>query len=786
MTTMIEGGWGAGCATPDSSRARARALVRGAVQGVGFRPAVYRLALELNLAGWVGNSAQGVTVEVEGWRNQIEAFLIRLEAERPPRSFIQGMEVVWLDPAGQRGFEIRSSAGGGERSALILPDIATCPDCLRELNDPGDRRHRYPFINCTNCGPRHSIITALPYDRAHTTMSGFRMCARCEAEYRDPLDRRFHAQPNACPECGPRLELWARMAAGLPETSAAGEAALGAAAAALLAGRILAVKGLGGFQLMCRARDEAAVRRLRERKHREEKPLALMFPSLPSVLGACEVSPLEERVLRSAEAPIVLLRRRSAASWLPAPSVAPRNPYLGVMLPYTPLHHLLLRAVGEPVVATSGNLSDEPICVEEREAWRRLAGLADLFLVHNRPIARPVDDSVVRIVMGRESVARRARGYAPLPVALPRDGPAVLAVGAQLKNTVALALGRQAFVSQHIGDLETVQAGSAFDRAVADLETLHGVAPAIVAADLHPDYFSTRRAVRISSRPGGPRLVRVQHHLAHVFACLAENELTPPVLGVAWDGTGYGEDHTIWGGEFFLVTDAETRRVAHLRGFRLPGGERAVREPRRAALGLLWELAPAAVERLLARAPRTQAAFRPRDLAVVRRMLERRLNSPLTSSAGRLFDAAASLAGVRQINSFEGQAAMELEFSIITGAEEPGYPVELGSGPEGTLILDWAPLVGALLDDLSQGLPAGRIAARFHHGLAEGITRVARHFGIGRVALAGGCFGNRYLLEATVRRLEAAGQRAYWPQRVPPNDGGIALGQIVAARRMKE
>jgi hydrogenase maturation protein HypF len=808
--------------------ARLKITVRGAVQGVGFRPFVYRLAEELNLSGWVNNSAQGVFLEVEGERPSLETFLLRLEAEKPPRSSIQSFEASWLDLVGYSGFEIRPSEAGGPRTALVLPDIATCPDCLAEILDPRDRRYGYSFTNCTNCGPRFSIIDSLPYDRANTSMRSFTMCPACLAEYTDPRNRRFHAQPNACPVCGPQLALWDGVGKPLlsgAQPSGSSSAVISATADALRQGQIVAVKGLGGFHLMVAAHNEAALRRLRELKHREEKPFALMFPSLEAVQAVCEVSPFEARLLRSPEAPIVLLRRSDSAirnpqSALP-PSLAPGNPNLGVMLPYTPLHHLLLLALGFPVVATSGNLSDEPICTDENEAVARLGGIADLFLVHNRPIVRHVDDSIVRMMAGRELVLRRARGYAPLPIHLPASigkrqpavGNTVLAVGAHLKNAVALSVGPQVFLSQHIGDLETDQAFAAFGRVIANFQRLYEVRPAVIAADAHPDYLSTKfahdlaqvgRAVPSApvcspgaaapsddgalgtARPtfSAPRLVSVQHHIAHVLSCMAENELEPPVLGVSWDGTGYGLDGTVWGGEFFLVTDTAVERVAHFRPFRLPGGDQAVKEPRRTALGLLHEMFGDAAFAMSDLPP--LRAFSPTELGPLKTMLTRGLHSPLTSSAGRLFDAVAALAGLRQHVRFEGQAAMELEFAL-EGAPPTQDAYEFTIPPSRfthhVSLLDWHPLIEAILANVKRGASAAHISVRFHNALAEAIVAVAQRFSQPRVALSGGCFQNRYLTERSVRRLQEAGFRPYWHQRVPPNDGGIALGQVLAAVR---
>jgi hydrogenase maturation protein HypF len=764
------------------STTRLKIAVRGAVQGVGFRPFVHRLAVELGLAGWVNNSSQGVFIEAEGPRASLEQFLLRLRTEKPPRSFIQSLESWWLDAAGCAGFEIRPSETGGGKTAILMPDLATCPDCLREIFDPRNRRHLYPFTNCTHCGPRFSIVESLPYDRANTSMKHFAMCPDCEQEYRDPANRRFHAQPNACPKCGPHLELWDAGGAVL----ATHHAALLQAAKTVRDGKILALKGIGGFQLMVDARNEDAVRRLRERKQREEKPLALMYPSLNAVGADCRVSDAEARLLASPESPIVLLQRLAAR----ASFVSPGNPNLGVMLPYSPLHHLLMAGLKFPVVATSGNLSDEPICIDEREALQRLRNIADLFLVHNRPIVRHVDDSVARVVLGREQVLRRARGYAPLPVPLTAGRPAtpldadspILAVGGHLKNTVALAIGPQVFVSQHIGDLETVQAYEAFLGVINDFQRLYEAEPRLIVSDGHPDYLSTRFARSLVDRNPGLRGVSVQHHIAHVLACAAENELAPPLLGVSWDGTGHGLDGTVWGGEFFILTESECKRVAHFRQFRLPGGEQAVKEPRRAMLGMLCEV----FGDIALDAPKSPPlqSFAADELPGLAAMLKGGINSPLTSSVGRLFDAVAAFLGIRQIARFEGQAAMELEFSIdnIVTDEKYSFELERREKPGGgsILVVDWRPMVKDMLADVKRHPPVGLISAKFHNTLVEVIVAVAQRIGHPQVALSGGCFQNRYLTERTAARLEREGFRPYWHQRIPPNDGGIALGQIVA------
>jgi hydrogenase maturation protein HypF len=735
---------------------RARIVIRGAVQGVGFRPFVHRLAEETGLRGWVLNSSQGVFVEVEGEHPHLDEFMLRLGRERPARAVIYSVETSLLEPKGYDSFEIRQSNDAGAKTTLILPDMATCSDCLREILDPSDRHHLYPFTNCTNCGPRFSIIEALPYDRANTSMRGFTMCPSCEAEYRDPRNRRFHAQPTACPECGPQLQLLDRD--GIP--LAHRHAALLDAANAIRRGEILALKGLGGFQLMVDAANEQAVRRLRRLKHREEKPFAVMAPNLESVREFCHVTETEMRLLESSAAPVVLLRGREGL----APAVAPGNPNFGVMLPCSPIHHLLLRELDFPVVATSGNHSNEPICIDNDEALIRLSGIADFFLVHDRPIVRQVDDSVVRVLLGGEQVMRRARGYAPLPVHVNRSLPKILAVGGHLKNAVAMSQGNEIFVSQHIGDLETPAAHDAFRRVCRDLPGLYDLTPEAVACDMHPEYLSTKFAARLHRRP-----IPVQHHFAHVLSCMAENELEPPVLGIAWDGTGLGTDGTIWGGEFLIADGTPFTRAAHFRTFQLPGGETAIREPRRCALGMLYEVFGD---------KSFGENFIPRERSLLHQALFRRINSPVTSSAGRIFDAVASLLGLRQRASFEGQAAMDLEFAVRTGVGE-AYTCDL-SGNE-PIVIDWEPMLLEIRHDLQAKVATGVMAAKFHNALVEAAVAVAKRIDIESVALTGGCFQNRTLTECLVRRLRAEGFHPFWHQRVPTNDGGIALGQVMAA-----
>ena len=738
--------------------------IYGAVQGVGFRPFVFRLAHELGVKGWVTNSAAGVSLEAEAPDTVLAEFLRCLEADKPSISFIQSLETTCLDPAGFDCFEIRESTGG-EKTAIVLPDIATCPECLKEIFDPANRRYLYPFTNCTNCGPRFTIIESLPYDRPRTTMKKFVMCEECSREYSDPSDRRFHAQPNACPKCGPELQLWDAEGRSLSRR----QDALLAAAQAVRAGQIVAVKGLGGFHLFADARNHKAVQRLRARKRREEKPFALMFPSAEAVLRYCETTEVERRLLRAPESPIVLLRRARLNDGL-APSIAPRNPCLGALLPYTPLHHLLMRELGFPVVATSGNLSEEPICTDEREALARLRGIADVFLVHNRPILRHVDDSVVREMDGRELVVRRARGFAPLPV--PVDGalPSVLATGAQQKNTISASVGAQVFISQHVGDLENETSYEAFRSVIRAFKSLYELKPIAVACDMHPAYFSTQYA-RAAMLPR----VEVQHHYAHVLSCMAENRLRPPLLGIAWDGSGFGPDGTVWGGEFLHVTEGNFRRVAHLRPFLLPGAEKAVREPRRCALALLYEVFG---DDAFGGGRLPNGVFSGEELRVLRKMLAEKINSPVTTSAGRLFDGFASLLNLRHLTQFEGQAAMELEFSLDRSPEDGAWPFRVTESGD-MLVLDWEPAVREAL--AQRELPLSVASARFHNMLAAMGVEVAKRMGEKRVALSGGCFQNKYLTERLIRELRAAGFQPYWHQRVPPNDGGIALGQLMAA-----
>jgi len=761
--------------TDPRQRRRIAVTVRGVVQGVGFRPFVFNTASRLELAGWVLNEADTVRIEVVGPAEKVDSFLQILRESPPPQARVETVDVVEMDARENHSpnqFEIRASQGVAAPRPTIPADLATCPECLAEIRTKGERRYRYPFTNCTNCGPRWSIIGQLPYDRPRTSMAAFEMCADCRREYEDPTDRRFHAQPIACPACGPQLELLDT----LGRNAGAGEEALRAAAAAVLAGQVVAVKGLGGFQLLVDATNDDAVRRLRDRKRRYDKPLAVMIGSLEDVQHRCLVSEMEAGALLGYEAPILLLRRREdeAAIVDIAPAVAPANPYLGVMLPYTPLHHLLMDAIARPIVCTSGNLSEEPMAISRKHAVKRLGPIADLFLVHDRPIVRPVDDSVVRVGPQGPQVLRRARGYAPLPIRLCDTGPCVLAVGGHLKNTVALAIDDQAVLSQHVGDLDNLASIEVHRQAIADLVEFFQCRPQAVACDLHPDYASTRTAERLAHEWGVP-LIPVQHHHAHVAACMAEHALGGPVVGFSWDGTGCGTDGTVWGGEVLECCDGHFSRVGHLRTFALPGGDRAGREPRCSAAGLLFEiLGPEAAE--IAR-----SWFRPMELTNLITLLKRGVNSPRTSSTGRLFDAVACLCGLAPVISFEGEAAMELEFAVDPNEHE-AYPLPEVDGPQGP-VADWEPLVRAVLEDRKQELGVERISARFHNAMVDWTATVSERIGCADVVLSGGCFQNAVLATRIVERLSKRGLNVYTQRRVPPGDGGVALGQLLIARR---
>ncbi len=736
---------------------RERLTVEGTVQGIGFRPFVYRLAREFGLTGYVQNTSAGVIIEIEGPARSLASFKSALEERKPPQSFFLKLDNVPLTTQGGHNFIIRPSEAGEKTTALMLPDLAVCDDCLREMSDPSDRRYRYPFINCHNCGPRFSIITALPYDRRNTTMVGFEMCQACRHEYDDPDNRRHYAQPIACWGCGPQLELLDANG----KTKARRDNAVQQAAQAVREGKILALKGLGGFHLVCDARNSRAVAALRRRKIRPIKPFAVMYPLLDMARADCRILPEEEKLLTSAQSPIVLLARKAAANV--AKNVAPGNPNLGVMLPYSPLHHLLMTELGFPVLATSGNRADEPICTDEDEAVVTLKNIADVFLVHDRPISGRCDDSIVRIMRGRATALRRARGYALQPVVVKHDfAVPVLAVGGHHKNTVALALRNRVFLSPHIGDLDTPEACAAH-RAAADLLCrLYKSEPENIVCDLHPDYRSTRLA-----EERGGNIIAVQHQHAHALSCMAENGVTPPRLAVVWDGTGYGTDNTIWGGEFLKIERGGFARKLHFLPFPLPGGSAAVLDPKRAALGMLYALdGEAGFDRNI--------GLPQEDAALMKSALNKGINCPQTSSAGRIFDAIAALTGICTESGFEGHAAMALEFAADPDATSV-YDFKIEEG-----IIDWRQMLRAILDEVDTGVDAGVISGKFHATLAAMIVMAAQAIGENVVLLTGGCFQNALLLDYAADALELSGFTVHTHHHVPPNDGGLALGQVMA------
>jgi hydrogenase maturation protein HypF len=759
---------------------RTQVKIEGTVQGVGFRPFVFRLARELDLTGWIVNGPAGVLIEVEGAAEAVGQLLEGLRTACPLGAKIERMSARPIPAIGDSEFTIQPSCEAGTKQLAISPDLATCADCVMELFDPTDRRLRYPWLSCAQCGPRFSMVTGVPYDRSNTTMSRFVLCEACRAEYATPENRRFHAESTTCPACGPKLALWGTDG----QVSAEGEGALQRTCRIIRAGGIVAVKGIGGFHLWVDATSEEAVQRLRARKRRPHKPFAVMFPSLETIRTYCTLLPGEAEWLTSPEAPIVILQRLEETSLVQG--VAPGNATIGAMLPYTPLHHLLMSELEAPVVATSGNLSDEPIVTDEQEARRRLAGIADAFLIHDRPIARPMDDSVVRMARSGPIVLRRARGLVPRTIRLPESiarhvkGP-VLAVGGHLKNTVALLDADRVLLSQHLGDLSTLETEYAVRQAIDDLQWLLRVKPCAVACDLHPDYRSTRLAEELAGRWGIP-LIRVPHHHAHVAACMAEHGVTGEVFGIAWDGTGYGADGSLWGGEFLLATYRECERVAHLHPFRLPGGEQAAREPWRVALAVRWETFGA---QGCCVGLEEGTAWREQEQLVVA-MLAKQIQSPVTTSIGRLFDAVASMLGLCQIASFEGQAALALEqegAGASVHGEDGAYPIRLilREEPPQRWIADWRPMIELIADDLSRGMERSRIAHRFHRSLAELIGQVAERVGVRQVVLTGGCFQNVLLVDLARARLESAGFVALTHREVPPNDGGLALGQAVIA-----
>ena len=749
---------------------RVRVHIQGIVQGVGFRPFIYRLAHAHRLSGWVMNTPSGVILEAQGEPSEVQRFLASVEDLAPPLAVISALHSEKIIPVAEQDFVIKASGGDGD-AVQIAPDGDVCVDCLQELFDPSDRRYHYPFINCTNCGPRYSIIQGVPYDRALTTMAPFELCAACRAEYEDPLHRRFHAQPNACPDCGPALILLdnqGRAVAGEP---------LSSAIALLRAGKILAIKGLGGYHLAVDAGNAEAVTELRRRKQRDQKPFALMTSHLATLetIALCDAT--AAKLLQGPERPVVLLPKKQPNSI--AALVAPGNGYFGVMLPSTPLHHLLLHDQFSALVMTSGNLSDEPICYRDADALSSLAPIADFFLSHNRKIHIRSDDSVIRVFRGQPVFLRRSRGYAPRPIRLPAVQPSVLAVGAELKGTICLTRGDQAFLSQHLGDLQNAATLRSLGETVQHLRDLLKIQPQLIAHDLHPDYLSTRYAESLAGLP----TLAVQHHHAHLASCMAEHGLEGEVIGVICDGTGFGTDGTIWGGEFLVGGYQSFKRHGHLRPLPMPGGDAAAREPWRMALAWLHSLFGAGP---FEPALPCSAALAPNERKLFLQMLEKGINSPLTSSCGRLFDAVASLLGVRQTVAYEGQAAIELEALAESSSAAEHYPFSF-SEVDGRLVLDFSDMLGSLVEEVLADRPREDLARRFHNTLAVAASEVCEEIrattGLQRVVLSGGVFQNRLFSEGLSTHLEQKNFQVFSQRLAPPNDGGLALGQAIIAGR---
>ena len=771
----------------------ARISVHGIVQGVGFRPFVYRLAVKHNLKGYVYNTSEDVKIEVEGELEAIKQFQLDLGIEAPPLAHIEGIAITHHPPIGYKNFEIRHSIAEEGKYQLISPDIATCQACLNELLNPSDRRYRYPFTNCTNCGPRFTIIEDIPYDRPETTMRYFQMCSQCQAEYENPLDRRFHAQPNACPKCGPKVELVDNQG-----KRVAGSDALASASQLLKRGKIVAVKGLGGFLLACDASNEAAVKTLRERKGRPSKPFAIMVNNVNEIKKHCYVSPEEEELLTCPQSPIVLMKWKAGSSV--SREVAPNLEYLGVMLPYTPLHHILLKDTELSLVMTSGNLSEEPIAKDNNEALKRLSGIADYFLVHNRDIYSRYDDSVAIVERGTSQLVRRARSYAPYPIHLTFKCRQVLACGAEMKNTFCLTRDNYAFLGQHIGDMENMETLEHFDNTISLYKRLFRIKPEIIAYDLHPDYLSTKYAQELS-KASNIKLIPVQHHHAHIASCVADNKLESSVIGVAFDGTGMGSDGHIWGGEFLVADYCSFDRVGHLEYLPLPGGDAAIKRPYRTAIGYVLSL----LGKDTLRAIIANGAKHPRvafigevseiEIGIIKRQIESGLNSPLTSSMGRLFDAVSALVNIRGEIDYEGQAAVELEMAAYAyhceehsdeaiSNDRESYPYRI-IVDEGMRIVQLSDILSAIIENLEQGVSSGRISVRFHNTIArmtdEMCRLIADETGINQVVLSGGVFQNRLLLRKTIKLLENSGFQVFSHRQVPCNDGGISLGQAVVA-----
>ncbi len=749
---------------------RLQVRILGIVQGVGFRPFVYRLATEIGLKGWVRNDSNGVTIEVEGTEQRLVEFLNRLPREKPPPAYIYTIDHRFLAPAGFEEFKIVESKDSGKPLVWILPDLATCKDCLRETFEPADRRYRYPFTNCTYCGPRFTIIEDLPYDRPRTSMKTFKMCQECQKEYSDPKDRRFHAQPNACPVCGPHVQFWLTDGTVVAEK----DDAIKHAVEFLRKGKIVALKGLGGFLLLVDASNEEAVSELRKRKRRPFKAFAVMYPDIDSLKAHVEVPEFAETLLLSPQAPIILLPRKPGGWMEIAESVAPQSPYLGVYLPYTPLHHIILKDFGKPVVATSGNLSDEPIVTDEKDALQRLGNLCHALIVHNRPIVRHADDSVLQFITKpepRPQLLRRARGYTPLPLLTNKRLPPILALGGHMNVTIGITRGNEIILSQHIGDLDTWESRKVYLRTIDDFLRLYRIKPEYIVHDMHPDYYSTLIAQEFNLPD-----IAVQHHHAHLSACMLENSIDPPALGLTWDGTGYGVDKTVWGGEFLLGGPHEFKRVATLFPFKLPGSERAIKENWRTGLSLLYESYGADFPQNL---PLFDEISEKRAFSILD-LIEKGINSPITTSMGRLFDGMSAILGISYFNTHQAQSAQLLEYAAWR-AESKVKPLEFQIIEGDPILLDWRPMVRDAVRRLHSGEHPDEIAAAFHRTLMVASLEIAKKIRIKKIALAGGVFCNRFLTEGIIELFTGEGFEVYYHSQLPPTDGSLPAGQIWVA-----
>ena len=743
--------------------------IRGIVQGVGFRPFVYNLARQYRLLGYVRNDASGVSIEIEGEKSRIEKFIANIKTESPPLAVIFDMQSYEIEPVGYDDFIISDSDDHEKKFVPISPEISTCSACLAELFDPQDPRYRYPFINCTNCGPRFTIVKDIPYDRKYTTMAPFKMCGMCRGEYHDPGDRRFHAQPNACPACGPSLTLLNDQLEKIEIPDVISEVC-----SLLRDGKIIAIKGLGGYHLACDALNPDAVRRLRSRKYREYKPFAVMVRDIETAKRLCYVNKDEEKLLKTTIRPVVLLRKRPDCPV--AADVAPYQKYHGIMLPYTPLHHLIVAESGLVLVMTSGNVSSEPIVYQDEKAFDRLKNIADFYCIHNREIHIRTDDSVSRIWRGNETVLRRARGFAPFPLLLNFNfKERILACGAELKNSFCLARDNFVFMSHHVGDLENLETLTSFEEGIEHFKRIFNIEPTLIAYDLHPEYLATKYALSLQDI----RKIGVQHHHAHIVSCMIDNEIDGEVIGVSFDGTGYGTDGTIWGGEFLVCDYGGFKRVGHLEYTPLPGGEKAIKEPWRIAASILYNIFD---NNMFDLDINFVKELDRNKWATIKKMIDKGINSPMTSSLGRLFDAVSALVGIRKEIYYEGQAAIELE--MAAGVEEGGYPFDLQELEDNTLILI-EPIFRGIVSDLERGVGVESISSKFHNTVAKIILnmclKIRKTIGLDRVALSGGVFQNSLLLENAFILLDKNNFKVFTQHRVPPNDGGIALGQVVIA-----